>query len=722
MAPVIYPSINRMLTEISTVAAQTTGVFTLGLRSMALEWGTWPPRPALLGVSPCLRLECLHWSALVKTERLQLHFSPPEETLDLICFVPWVGARSYHLQPQCSVKTFSLATYTSYVTVTGMPKPRHTTACNLCRSRKVGCDAAHVGVPCSNCSKHKSKCVLSLSHATPQRAVPLDRTHRFRLTTHPKHPHPGQDSIDINTSAPSSSPLSNAVTEDQDFGAGNVNIEAKVGGDPGKLHLPAYITPLSTTIDSDILQVLVQTDALVFPPSDITNELIRSFLRYVYPLLPIIRLDDFVMALQGESGATISPLLFQAVLLSGAVFTDFSHSQHASFQQSKQVQKLLFGRAKLLYDMQVELDPTTVIQSLLLMTYWHSQLDDFQGRVYWLRIALSLATETGLDNPDVQYPELEENNFRRQLWSCCIIRSALICIGERRHIVIPCALAGPPILSSEYWNSDSLCRALDSVSTSESRENVETLGGILVQKAELCRIILHILDTLYELSGLRRDAYNNPIMMLVPKATATSSLVVALDEKLREWYENASQLGLFDRQLADHDSIVPVHSAVLEMLYMTALSVVHRPLMLYQQQQGTATEAMRVFSSTTLRSCACRITEIGSELEAKKQICCLPPVTTACLMVATIQHLKDAMSPNLEYCQSGSVYLAHVLRFFRLLTDRYNHVYSAIDFISRVQNGEQFDHSLEWEDRVSSSTRFIPRAGRLNTQETPTSQ
>jgi hypothetical protein len=583
---------------------------------------------------------------------------------------------------------------------TDMPRKRHTTACNLCRSRKVRCDAVHVGVPCSNCSKHKSKCVVSLAHSTPhelQHAIPLDRTHKFRVKAHRNHV--GQDSI--NTSRPLSSPLSDPITEDHEYGA--VNIEANVS-DPGQLHLPAYITPLSTTINSDDLQVLVQRDALVFPPPDIINEIIRSFLCYVYPLLPIIRLDDFLAAIERESGKTISSLLFQAVLLAGAVFTDFSHSQHPSFQRSKDAQKLLFGRVKLLYDMEVEPNPVTVVQSLLLMTYWHSQLNDIQGRVHWLRIALSLATEIGLHNSDLQYEELEENNFRRRLWSCCIIRSALISIGERRQIVLPCTVSGPPILSSEHWNSTSLLQALDSYSVSDTREQVEMLGCILIQKVELCRIILHILDALYELSGLRRDTSSNSIMVLIPKTKATGSLVIALDEKLREWHENASQLGLFDRQQGDHGSIVPVHAAILEMLYLTALSAVHRPLMLQQRQWETATEAVRVFSSATLRSSACRITEIGRDLEADKRISYLPPVATAMFIAATIQHLKDAMSPNLEYCQSGSLYLGHVLRIFRLLTDRYNHVHSAIDFISRVQNGEHFDHSLEWEDRVSSTS------------------
>ncbi|RVX68822.1 hypothetical protein B0A52_07477 [Exophiala mesophila] len=593
-----------------------------------------------------------------------------------------------------------------------MPRKRHTSACDLCRSRKVRCDAVHVGVPCSNCSKHKSKCVVSLAHSArqqPQHVIPLGRTHRFRVKA--RHNHVGENSI--NTSTPLPSPLPDPTTEDHEYGI--FEIETNIG-DQGQPHLPAYITPLSKAIHRENLQVLVQRDALAFPPPDIIDEIIRSFLCYVYPLLPIIRLDDFLAAMGLEPGKTISPLLFQAVLLAGAVFTDFSHSQHPSFQRSKDVQKLLFGRVKLLYDMEVESNPVIVIQSLLLMTYWHSQLNDIQGRLHWLRIALSLATEIGLHNPDLHYEELEENNFRRQLWSCCIIRSALICIGERGHVLLPCPVLGPPILSPEHWSSTSLFRALDLYSVSHTGEQMEILGRILIQKVELCRIILHTLDTLYELSGLRRDASSHSIMVLIPKTKGVGSLVIALDEKLREWHDNASQLGLFNRQQGDLGSAVPVHSAILEMLYHTALSTVHRPLMLHHRQLETATGAMRAFSSATLRSSACRITDIGRELDADKRISCLPPVATAMFISATAQHLKDAMSPNMEYRQSGSLYLGHVLRIFRLLNDRYNHVHSAIDFISRVENGEHFDHSLEWEDRVSSTS------GKQPNYETPTSQ
>jgi hypothetical protein len=579
-----------------------------------------------------------------------------------------------------------------------MPRRRRTTACDLCRSRKIRCDAVSVGIPCSDCLRHASNCVVSEALSTPpqlKQAIPLARTHKFRLKAQVDGVVEGRS----NTTRLSFGPPSRSIAQGEDREQFTVNSEAGSIG-PRHLHLPPFITPLCTTVDADDVQILVQRNALSFPPTDIINDMIRSFICYVYPTMPMLRLDDFLAAIAGEPGKTISPLLFQAVLLAGAVFTDFSRRQHPTFKQSKDVQKLLFGRAKLLFDMDVETNPLIIIQSLLLMTYWHSQLNDTKGRFYWLRIALSLATEIGLHNSDLKYGEPEEDHFRRRLWSCCIIRSQLLSIGERRHVVLPHAAARQPHLTFEHWNGSSLSKALDAYSVTHTTQEMDMVGCVCVHEAELCEIIEQILDTLYEPNGLRKTASRHSIMLLIPTTKDTGPLVMTLDEKLREWHRKASHLGLFNRQLGDYDSVVPIHSATLEMLYLTALSVVHRPFMLQQRQQGPATEVMREFSATTLRSSACRITEIGRELEVRNQISHLPPVSTALFLTASIQHLKDAMSPNLDNCQSGSLYLGQTLRIFRLLVDRYNHVNSAIEFISRVQDGQQFDHSIEWEDRV----------------------
>jgi hypothetical protein len=591
----------------------------------------------------------------------------------------------------------------------GMPRQRRTTACDLCRGRKIRCDVLSVGNPCSSCSRHASTCVVSVALSTPspaKHAIPAARTYKFKIKARPASVTDGnKDAARV-----SSSPRLRSGTEDDTLGHVALNNEADNTGE-AHLNLPAYITPLPITFDLDDLQVLVQRNALAFPPTDIANDMIRSFMCYVYPLLPILRLDDFLAAMDGVPGKTISPLLFQAVLLAGAVFTDFSHSQHPSFQQSKDVQRLLFGRVKLLYDMEVDTNPLVMVQSLLLMTYWHSRLNDTKGRVYWLRIALSLATEIGLHNSDLQCGEPEEDNFRRRLWCCCLIRTQLICIGERRQVVLPGPAANQVSLTFEQWNGESLSQALDAFSVSHTRQDMDILGSLFVQEVKLCGIIRHVLETLYELSGLRKVASSNSIMMLIPKTRAAAPLAVALDENLRQWYREASLSGAFAHQHGDDDSIVSVHSAILEMLYLTALSVVHRPLMVQQQHEGLATEALREFSSTTLRSSACRITEISRDLELHNQISHLPPVATASFIAASIQHLKDAMSPELQKRQSGSLYLGQTLRIFRLLVDRYNHVNSAVEFITRAQNGEHFDHAVEWEDRVSPRTGSQPEDG-----------
>jgi hypothetical protein len=104
---------------------------------------------------------------------------------------------------------------------------------------------------------------------------------------------------------------------------------------------------MSNTAADDLIY-LQSKGALTLPSHDCQQELIWSFFEYVYPLMPIVDLDEFVKILQdtdGNSGCT-SLLLLQAILFAGTAYVKLDHLRAAGFSTRKEARKAFFQRVR----------------------------------------------------------------------------------------------------------------------------------------------------------------------------------------------------------------------------------------------------------------------------------------------------------------------------------------------------------------------------------------
>ncbi|KIW12682.1 hypothetical protein PV08_09960 [Exophiala spinifera] len=591
-----------------------------------------------------------------------------------------------------------------------MLRKREPRACDICRQRKVRCNVARIGVPCFNCSRASATCSVSHSPARGKRSgeqgsaniVPPANIYTFKVNFPRTHSSPSDDltAVPAPESAQGSPKESRYhVTDIPPNDAEHISLP------PIKHGLPEFIAPLPESIDQNVLRLLHESGAISIPPKSIVDELLRGFVCYVYPLLPIVDLGSFIDAMSGTNENTISLLLFQAVMMAGAAFADLSHMQYVDFQSSTDNQRMFFERVKLLYELDVESNPTTMVQALLLITYWHSQLNDIKGRVYWLNIALSLACGIGLHIPSHYSDQPEQSRFRRRLWGCCIVRSQLLSLTERRQVSPPSFATDCEVMQLDDWDDIALTRALTKYCPSGCDLDVSLVGRLFIQQVKLCVIISRVLESQYELSGVRRIDSSDAHMMLIPKAKAPSVAVVARDQELREWYTETSSLTTaFGQDHRSNGALLGVHSAALEMLYWTTLSAAHRPHLLHEHHTDSATGALQEYSCLTVQSAARRVTEIGKTLEDSNLVQFLPPLAVGAFIVTSIQHLKDAMSTEPERRGTGSLYLGQTLQVFTALRKRYLSVDTAIDFIERVKRGRVFYHSVEWEERLRPAT------------------
>lgn len=115
-----------------------------------------------------------------------------------------------------------------------------------------------------------------------------------------------------------------------------------------KPSLPKFFRPLPRKMDTVDIEYLTKKGALLLPPQYLRSELIRCFVQYVYPYMPLLDLHDFLpTALQtGESRGNLSLLLYQAVMFVGASFVNIQHLHVAGFSTRKAARKTFFQRAR----------------------------------------------------------------------------------------------------------------------------------------------------------------------------------------------------------------------------------------------------------------------------------------------------------------------------------------------------------------------------------------
>jgi hypothetical protein len=112
--------------------------------------------------------------------------------------------------------------------------------------------------------------------------------------------------------------------------------------------LPAFIKPLPARIVPDDVEYLAKKGALTIPEVGLRNELLRTYLEYVHPYMPLLEVHDFLSIIERGSGATgkLSLLLFQAVMFAGTAFVGMSHLENAGYKTRKAARKVFFQKTR----------------------------------------------------------------------------------------------------------------------------------------------------------------------------------------------------------------------------------------------------------------------------------------------------------------------------------------------------------------------------------------
>ncbi|KAL5360846.1 fungal-specific transcription factor domain-containing protein [Aspergillus floccosus] len=285
---------------------------------------------------------------------------------------------------------------------------RSSRACERCHRRKVRCDGAINGFPCTNCRLDQYPCTLQPNIRQPSGVKQLFKA-PVRDPQRGTFP-PARFRSSIGTIA-----------------KGSLLFDYPCLDASGLKRL----TP--ETI------VLLETHGCLRVPSrHALDALIKRYFLYVHPCLPVLDEAAFWREYRctNAGGNGISIVLFRAMLFAASPFVPVEVAKQCGHETLLLARDDLYNRAKLLYESGAETDPLTIAQTTLLLSYYTTDSETSTNST-WLKIAIESAKE---ENAHLYYcvPSLSGKNSSdlKRIWWCCLIRDRLISLGMRRPIQI----------------------------------------------------------------------------------------------------------------------------------------------------------------------------------------------------------------------------------------------------------------------------------------------
>ncbi|KAB8214520.1 fungal-specific transcription factor domain-containing protein [Aspergillus novoparasiticus] len=210
----------------------------------------------------------------------------------------------------------------------------------------------------------------------------------------------------------------------------------------------AYMTHLDLLEDEE-RTILELKGAFEIPSQEVQDELIDAFFSWVAPVLPVVNQRVFLSMYKDPLNPP-SLLLLQAIFLAGSrvVKEKNCESESSAGAHSSMV---YLQRAKALYDAEFEKDYTTVVQALLLMSwYWQGTEDTTEnGLFYWSRLAIGVAQNFGMHRSNELEMSLSERRLWRRIWWTLYTRDRAMAAAYGRPISIDADLTNVDTITQD---------------------------------------------------------------------------------------------------------------------------------------------------------------------------------------------------------------------------------------------------------------------------------
>lgn len=120
-------------------------------------------------------------------------------------------------------------------------------------------------------------------------------------------------------------------------------------GDPeASGQLPPFVRPLPSKISPEDVRYLYAKGALSVPCLSLQNALLRAYIEFVHPYMPLMDLLPFLSVINRYDGSEgqISLFLYHAVMFSATAFVDMRHLREAGYATRKAARKAFFLKTR----------------------------------------------------------------------------------------------------------------------------------------------------------------------------------------------------------------------------------------------------------------------------------------------------------------------------------------------------------------------------------------
>lgn len=459
--------------------------------------------------------------------------------------------------------------------------------------------------------------------------------------------------------------------------------------------LPPYIKPLPARFGPDDILYLQNKGALSVPDIELRDQLLRCYAEFVHPYMPLLDMHKFVATIDRNDGQDgISLLLFQAVMFASIATVDMRYLKAAGYATRRIARREFFNKTRLLYDFDYEVDRISLIQSLLLMTYWYETPDDQKDSHHWMGIAVSLAQTIGLHrNPEKSATmEPARQQLWKRIWWSTYMRDRLIALGMRRPTRIKNGDFDVPMLRIDDFEIATLTEESTCIPAEcnfmRDEEQQRQMAIMCIEKAKLCICISNVLGVQYSVLNnnhgvMSSEGSTRTTMMLLPKKLESAvDQVQHCDEELQEWRkrlpEEAQYVTPTWGEVDAGNECMALNRSLLHMVYYATLSALHRPQVL--PSSGMPAHAMRNdtidLSRRAVRLAATEITSIANTLYNLDLVRFFPTTGITVLLPAIIIHLLDIKAQDESTRRQSLQGFCQCMQIMAKLRD----IYAAADY------------------------------------------
>ncbi|CAK7234605.1 hypothetical protein SBRCBS47491_009007 [Sporothrix bragantina] len=558
---------------------------------------------------------------------------------------------------------------------TRTPRVRSRVACQTCNRRKVRCNVAQTGPPCTNCRQEDQPCTVvprkkhkprrprasQVTQASVSASVLQDESSVSMAVDEDQAESDDSEPRALTPEADGRLPDDDATTYMGDNRGPRQSVyelchpqtpqEARnaapqlVGGHAGAASLPARTVSWS----SHETAYLRHEGAFQTLPADVYDDILRVYFAHVHFFMPILDVADIFRAHRDEGGLPKrQPLLCWSMCLAAANFVPGDVLAKTGFRSRKAMKEAMYARAKCLYDLDRSTDKITLIQSVLLMGFWYTDAYDHTGAWHWVGIAISLAQSLGFHRKPSERQlrgngdnrDRRRTSLIRRIWWTCLLRDRWVSLAKGRPMRIHDEDCDVPMpvredLDADFLEASELEEQLIEDTSQRllpARAQAAVLGRMWLRMVTISALLGRIVRSHYRVQGppLRCediDNYERELQMYLGEINR---------QDLFSGVENSG-----DDLPDDH---LLLHAKHVDLFYNAAVAILYRPYLLHAPASlpEGASDAWRTRAARRARGAASRTNDILQQLIELDAIHLLKPMTITAIVPAMQIHLYDS--------------------------------------------------------------------------------